>query len=162
MEPLPADVVTAQRLIPAAPESIFDLLADASRHVDLDGSGQLRGVTPGSPERLSLGATFGMAMHRGVGYSMANTVVEFEEDRRIAWQSKLAGWWGQVLGGRIWRYELEPVGAGTLVRESWDISGDHQRLFLRHHKVAEATRANLGRTLDRIADLVAPASAASI
>ena len=29
---------------------------------------------------------------------------------------------GKVLGGPIWRYELEPVDGGTRVRESWDIS----------------------------------------
>jgi uncharacterized protein YndB with AHSA1/START domain len=155
---LEAHVVSAERVIAAPPEAIFDLLADASRHLDLDGSGQLRGVTPGTPEGLSLGATFGMSMHMGVGYSMVNTVIEFEENRRIAWQSKLAGRWGHVLGGRIWRYELEPVGDGTLVRESWDISRDRQRLFLRHRKVVEATRANIDRTLDRIDVLVAPAT----
>jgi uncharacterized protein YndB with AHSA1/START domain len=155
---LDAHVVSAERVIAAPPEATFDLLADASRHLDLDGSGQLRGVTSETPERLSLGATFGMSMHMGVGYSMVNTVIEFEENRRIAWQSTLAGRWGHLLGGRIWRYELEPVGGGTLVRECWDISQDHQRLFLRHRKVAEATRANIDRTLDRIDALVAPAS----
>jgi uncharacterized protein YndB with AHSA1/START domain len=151
---LDAHVVSAERVIAAPPEAIFDLLADASRHLDLDGSGQLRGATSATPERLTLGATFGMSMHMGVGYSMVNTVIEFEENRRIAWQSKLAGRWGHWLGGRIWRYELEPVGGGTLVRESWDISRDHQRLFLRHHKVVDATRANIDRTLDRIEVLV--------
>jgi uncharacterized protein YndB with AHSA1/START domain len=155
---LDAHVVSAERIIAAPPEAIFDLLADASRHPDLDGSGQLRGVRSGAPERLCLGATFGMSMHMGVGYSMVNTVIEFEENRRIAWQSTLAGRWGHVLGGRIWRYELEPAGEGTLVRESWDISRDHQRRFLRHGKVVEATRANIERTLDRIDALVAPAS----
>jgi uncharacterized protein YndB with AHSA1/START domain len=155
---LDAYVVSADRVIAAPPEAIFDLLADASRHIDLDGSGQLRGVTSGAPDRLSLGATFGMSMHMGLGYSMVNTVIEFEESRRISWQSRLAGRWAQMLGGRIWRYELEPVAGGTLVRESWDISRDHQRLFLRHHKVVDATRANISRTLDRIDALVAPAS----
>jgi hypothetical protein len=153
---LDAHVVSAERVIAARPEAIFDLLTDASRHLDLDGSGQLRGVTSGTPRRLTLGATFGMSMHMGVGYSMVNTVIEFEVNRRVAWQSTLAGRWGHLLGGRIWRYELEPVGDGTLVRESWDISRDHQRLFLRYGKVAEATRANINRTLDRIDVLVAP------
>ena len=155
-EDVDAHVVSAERVVAAPPEAIFDLLADPSRHLDLDGSGQLRGVKSGTPERLALGATFGMSMHLGVGYSMVNTVIEFEENRRIAWQSTLAGRWGHVLGGRIWRYELEPVGGGTRVRESWDISRDHQRLFLRHRKVAEATRANIDRTLDRLDELVAP------
>ena len=89
----------------------------------------MRGVKAGVPERLSLGATFGMSMHMGMGYSMVNTVIEFEENRRIAWQATLAGFGGRFLGGRIWRYELEPVEGGTRVRESWDISQDHQRLL---------------------------------
>jgi hypothetical protein len=150
------NVVSVERVVPARPEAVFDLIADASRHVDLDGSGQLRGVTPGVPERLSLGATFGMSMHMGMGYTMSNTVIEFEENRRIAWKATVAGFLGRFLGGRIWRYELEPVEGGTRVTESWDISEDHQRLFLRHDKVAGATRDNITKSLGRIEELTAP------
>ena len=54
---------------------------------------------------------------------MVSTVVEFEQDRRLAWQTLPPYPLVQkVAGGRIWRYELEPVEGGTLVRESWDIS----------------------------------------
>ena len=95
-------------------------------------------------------------MHMGASYSMTNTVIEFEEGRRIAWQATLAGILGRFLGGRIWRYELEPVDGGTRVRESWDISHDHQRIFLRHGKVAAATRDNLEKSLTRLDDLTAP------
>ena len=49
-------------------------------------------------------------------------VVEFEEGRRIAWQTRGPGHIGKHVAGRIWRYELEPVEGGTLVRESWDIT----------------------------------------
>ena len=148
--------MSVERVVPASPEAVFDLLADASRHTELDGSGQLRGVTPGVPERLSLGATFGMAMHMGMGYTMTNTVIEFEENRRIAWQSTIAGILGRFVGGRIWRYELEPVDGGTRVRESWDISEDHQRIFLRHDKVTTATRDNITRSLARLEELTGP------
>jgi uncharacterized protein YndB with AHSA1/START domain len=150
------NVVSVERVVPAPPEAVFDLLADASRHIELDGSGQLRGVKPGVPERLSLGAAFGMSMHMGVGYSMHNTVIEFEENRRIAWQATIAGFLGRFVGGRIWRYELEPAEGGTRVRESWDISEDHQRIFLRHDKVAGATRDNISRSLARVEELTAP------
>jgi uncharacterized protein YndB with AHSA1/START domain len=150
------NTVSVQRVVAAPPEAVFELLADASRHTELDGSGQLRGVTPGVPERLSLGATFGMSMHMGMGYTMTNTVIEFEENRRIAWKATLAGFFGRFMGGRIWRYELEPVEGGTQVRESWDISEDHQRIFLRHDKVAGATRDNITRSLARIEELTAP------
>ena len=33
------DVVTVERVIPAPPEAIFDLIADPARHHDIDGSG---------------------------------------------------------------------------------------------------------------------------
>ena len=45
--PMDGDVVSAERVIPAPPEAIFDLLADAARHPEFDGSGQLRGVKSG-------------------------------------------------------------------------------------------------------------------
>ena len=148
-------MVASERVIAAPPDVIFDVIADASRHIDIDGSGQLRGVTPGVPERLSLGATFGMSMHLGVGYSMVNTVTEFEENRRIAWRATIAGFLGRFVGGRVWRYELEPVEGGTRVRESWDISGDHQRFLLRRAMVADATKANLEQSLARLEGLTA-------
>jgi uncharacterized protein YndB with AHSA1/START domain len=152
-------VVSTERVIAAPPEAIFDLVADASRHPDIDGSGNVKQVKAGSPERLSLGSTFGMSMHMGIGYSMVNTVVEFEDNRRIAWQARPGGVIGKFVGGRIWRYELEPVEGGTRVRESWDISEDHQRSFLRRGKLPEQTRVNMDRTLDRIEELTAPPEA---
>ena len=149
------NVVSTERVVPAAPEAIFDLVADASRHPDIDGSGSVKQVKPGGPERLSLGATFGMSMHMGVGYSMVNTVIEFEENRRIAWRATIAGFLGRFVGGRVWRYELEPVEGGTRVRESWDISGDHQRFLLRRAMVTDATKANLEQSLARLEGLTA-------
>lgn len=148
------DVLSVERVIAAPPEKIFALVADAARHPDIDGSGTVRAPKPGAPERLTLGSTFGMSMRYGIPYSMQNTVVEYEENRRIAWQARSAGWLGRILGGRIWRYELEPTEGGTLVRESWDISQDRQRAILRRAKrLHEQTRRNMERTLERIAQL---------
>lgn len=148
------DVLSVERVIAAPPEKIFALVADAARHPDIDGSGTVRAPKPGAPERLTLGSTFGMSMRMGIPYSMQNTVVEYEENRRIAWQARGAGLLGRFLGGRIWRYELEPTEGGTLVRESWDISQDRQRAGLRRAKrLHEQTRRNMERTLERIAQL---------
>jgi len=149
-------VVSTERVIAAPPEAIFDLVADASRHPDIDGSGHVKQVKAGGPERLSKGSTFGMSMHMGIGYSMVNTVIEFEENRRIAWQARPGGLVGKFVGGRIWRYELEPVEGGTRVRESWDISEDHQRSMLKRGKLPAQTKADMDRTLDRIEELTAP------
>jgi uncharacterized protein YndB with AHSA1/START domain len=148
------EVASAERLIRAAPETIFDLLADPSRHRDIDGSGTVRHAKGGS-ERLGLGSTFGMSMKMGIPYSMVSEVIEFEENRRIAWQTKPPVSWGAILGGgRIWRYELEPVDGGTLVRETWDIS---QEAGLSKPLVARGrdhTVSNMEKTLTRIEQIV--------
>lgn len=150
------DVVSEERIIPAPPEAIFALVADATRHPDFDGSGTVVKAKAGAPQRLSLGTTFGMNMKIGIGYSMVNTVVEFEENRLIAWQARPPGVIGKVAAGRIWRYELEPVDGGTRVRESWDISQDKQKSFLRRGSLPQKTRKNMAETLKRIEDIVAP------
>ncbi|MGO8869874.1 MAG: SRPBCC family protein [Acidimicrobiales bacterium] len=149
------NVVSVERVVPAPPEAIFALVADPSRHPDIDGSGSVKEAKGDVPPRLSLGATFGMSMHMGIKYSMVNTVIEFEENRRIAWQAKPPGFVGRLVGGRIWRYELEPADGGTLVRESWDVSQDHQRAFLRMGKLPDTTRSNMEKTLARIEELTA-------
>ena len=147
-------MVTVERVITAPPERIFELLADASKHPLIDGSGTVKGVQDGAPEHLGQGSEFGMSMRAGVPYSMVNTVVEFDANRRIAWQARPKGLPGRFVGGRIWRYELDPVDGGTRVRESWDISRDRQRLFLRLGGLPRATKRNMEKTLERIADLV--------
>jgi len=83
------------------------------------------------------------------------TVVEFEQDRRIAWQTVLSGPLGRFLGGRIWRYELEPVDGGTKVTESWDLSEDKQAFFLKNPKIGQHTAASMSKTLDRLAEITA-------
>jgi uncharacterized protein YndB with AHSA1/START domain len=148
------DVISAEKVIKAPPEAIFALVADASQHPSIDGSGTVKQVKAGAPQRLSIGSKFGMSMKLGIPYSMVSTVVEFEENRRIAWQSRAPGIVGKFTAGRIWRYELEPEGDGTTrVRESWDISQDYQRRFLRLGGLPEKTRKNMQKTLDRIAEL---------
>ncbi len=148
------DVVSVERVIPAGPAAIFALLSDASRHPEIDGSGTVKQVKPGGPHVLALGSTFGMSMQAGIRYSMVSTVTEFDQDRRIAWQSRPGGFVGRFVAGRIWRYELEPVEGGTLVRESWDISQDHQRALLRLGGLPDKTAANMAKTLERIETVV--------
>ena len=72
-------VVSTERVIPAPAEVIFDLVADPARHPDIDGSGTVK-QAKSDGGRLALGDTFGMSMHMGIGYSMFNTVTEFEVD----------------------------------------------------------------------------------
>ena len=123
------NVVSVERVIAAPASALFSIVADPSRHPEIDGSGAVVKPKAGSPSSCSLGSTFGMSMKAGVPYSMSNTVIEFEPDHRIAWKTSLSGPLGRYLGGRIWRYEFEPVDGGTLVPESWDISQDKQGRF---------------------------------
>jgi uncharacterized protein YndB with AHSA1/START domain len=150
------DVLTVERVIPAPPEAIFALLADASKHPLIDGSGSVKESKEPSGQ-LALGSTFGMSMKLGVRYSTRNTVVEFEPDRRIAWQTGADGLLGKIAAGRIWRYELEPVEAGTRVRESWDLSQDKQRRLLKMGPTPKQTRRNMERTLERIQEVLSGA-----
>lgn len=148
------DHVSVERFIAAPPEAIFEYLADASRHQEIDGSGTVRGVR-GTAEPLALGTKFGMSMKMGLPYSMVNEVVEYERDRRIAWQTRGPGPIGRLAGGRVWRYELEPRDGGTLVRETWDISEETALLRpIVRRAGAEATRRNMEATLARIEELV--------
>ena len=146
-------VVSVDRVIKAPAAAIFAVVADASRHPEIDGSGSVVKAKEGAPQRLTLGSTFGMSMKLGVPYSMANTVIEFEPDRRIAWQTVLAGPLGRFIGGRIWRYQFEDVDGGTKVTETWDISQDKQRVFLKHGKVGQQTAESMSKTLDRLAQV---------
>lgn len=150
------DVESVERFIPAPPEQIFDLLVDPARHRDIDGSGTVKDSPEGS-RRLTLGDRFGMEMKMGIGYSMVSEVIELEENRLIAWQStspiKLLG---LVVGGRIWRYELEAREGGTLVRESWDIT--QERLPWAVRNLRSKTVDSMTKTLERIAQVVEPAT----
>ena len=148
------DVETVERVIPVPPEKVFELLADPRRHRDIDGSGTVRGVkgdAAAKPERLALGSRFGMSMKLGIPYSMVSEVIEFEDGRRIAWQTR-PPIGGRLAGGRIWRYELAPVEGGTRVRESWDISQEKIKAVVRPAR--KRTREAMERTLARIEELV--------
>ena len=102
----------AGRITIDAPISlIFDIIADPRMHAEFDGSGTVQRQIKG-PQRLSQGATFGMAMRVGFPYTITNTVEEFEEPTRIAWRH---------LGRHRWRYELEARDESTtVVTETFD------------------------------------------
>lgn len=112
-----ANQVSVSRVIAATPEVLFKVIADASMHHVIDGSGTVRG-TKGKAEPLQMGSKFAMRMRMGVPYTIGSTVVEFEQDRRIAWAH---------LGKHRWRYELtalDPVDGEprTEVTETFDWS----------------------------------------
>lgn len=140
-------VERASRTIAAPASAIFDLLADPARHAAFDGSGTVRQAPAGAPARLSLGARFGMDMRMGVPYRITNTVVEFEEGRRIAWRH---------VGGHVWRYVLEPTadGSSSVVTEEFDWSTARSRAFIRLAGYPARNRRSIEATLARLDALV--------
>ncbi len=136
-------IFTDNRIVPAPPEAIFSLLADPVRHCEFDGSGTVRRVVSGGGP-MQLGSKFKIAMrHLGWPYKITNTVVEFEENRRIAWSH-----WGK----HRWRYELEPVEGGTLTTESVDFTYSAALNCLVAMKMhpPKRQRANIAATLDNL------------
>jgi hypothetical protein len=94
-----------------------------------------------------MGSKFGTAM-RGrketlfIPYRTTNTVIDYEPDRRIAWQTTAMG---GFLGGGVWRYELSPGDGGTLVRETWDVSRDKQKPMITRRFDAPTDRGRHAR-----------------
>lgn len=145
--------VSVSRVIKAPPEEIFALVADPGRHPEFDGSGTVRAARR-EGRRLALGDSFGMDMHWGVAYATRNQVVAFEPDRVIAWRTLASGVLRHLVGGRTWRYDLEPVEGGTRVTESWDTATEAVPSRLVVGRLADLTERNMTTTLERLASIV--------
>ncbi len=134
--------VSRSTVVPFPPSAVFALLADPRRHADVDGSGTVRGRLRG-PDRLAPGSRFGMRMRLVVPYAITNTVVEFEEGRRIAWRH---------LGRHIWRWELEAVAEGTRVTETFDWGPSLAPWALERLGVPARNARSIDATLARLPD----------
>jgi uncharacterized protein YndB with AHSA1/START domain len=132
--------VSASTVVGAAPAAVFELLADPRRHAEFDGSGTVRAAMSG-PARLTPGARFGMAMRWGLPYRVQNTVVEFEEGRRIAWRH---------FGRHVWRYELEPLAGGTRITETFDYAPSPAARLLELSHAPQRNLRSIRATLDRL------------
>ena len=132
---------TASRVVPAAPEEIFALLADPARHVEIDGSGTVQRLVAGRGA-MRMGSEFTMVMKAfGFSYRMTSTVVEYEENRLIAWCH---------LVKNRWRYELEPTESGTRVTESADYRGTRFRPLTMWLIKDELIEDSIATTLDNL------------
>ncbi|GGM76785.1 hypothetical protein GCM10011609_10910 [Lentzea pudingi] len=136
--------------MPAPAERIFDLLADPAKHPLIDGSGSVLAPRPDAPDRLTLGTAFGMDMRIGLAYRIENTVVEFEENRLIAWRH---------FNGHRWRWRLTPLGDGTTeVTETFDWSTARVPLLLDLSPVPRRNKASMRRSLERLTALFGTAA----
>ena len=142
--------ISRTRTIAAPPEAIFAILTDPRRHNEIDGSGTVVEARVDGPEKLEMGSKFGMKMKWGAPYRITNTVVEYEDNKLIAWCHP---------GGHRWRYELEAVEDGTKVTETFDPTTSRAKWVLKAMKVDDKHGPNIERTLARL-DEVATADQA--
>lgn len=122
----------ATRTVDASPEQIFAVLAEPQKHLELDSSSMLCGLDSGST-LSGVGDEFVINMHNDIlgDYQIRNTVISFEQDRKIGWAPMLhpEGAYADKLGemkpgGHTYTYELEPADAGqTTVTQVYDWSG---------------------------------------
>lgn len=145
-------VATAERIIAAAAEDIFELIADPSAQPSWDGNDNLREAAPDQRVHAA-GDMFIMTLTRGS--VRENHVVEFEESRRIAW---LPSEPGDSPPGHLWRWELVPLARRrTLVRHTYDWSrlDDPTRLTRARATTPERLRASVER-LAHVAEALTP------
>ena len=134
-------IVSVDRVIPAPPEQIFELLADPRNHSAFDGSGTVKAANISAPTRLSLGAKFGMDMKMGPSYKIQNEVVEFVESKQIAWRHQ---------GHHVWRYMLEPVAGGTKVTEQFDYAKMRAKIVLYVLRSIPKNEKSMIKTLENL------------
>jgi len=135
-------IVSAERLIAAAPEAIFALIADPERQPEWDGNDNLAEAAAGQRVR-AVGDVF--VMHNTSGHVRENHVVEFAEGRLIAWKPSPVG---EPQPGHLWRWELEPAeGGSTLVRHTYDWTGltDEKRFDRARSFTADSLRSSIDR-----------------
>ena len=81
-------------------------------------------------------------MEIGIKYRITNTVVEFEENKLIAWRH---------LGRWIWRYEFKEISpTQTVVTESFDGTKTPFNLWLKARKAYPYTQKAVAKTLVRL------------
>jgi len=97
------------------------------------------------PAELKFGSKFGMQMKLGINYKILNTVVEFEENKRIAWRH---------LGRWRWRYELRSLSpTQTEVTETFDGTTSISQLWLKVRKAYPWTQMAVAKTLVRLKEI---------
>ena len=138
--------MSARREIAAAPDVIFELIADPAQQPRWDGNGNLTEAAAGQRVH-AVGDVFRMWVNSGT--VRENHIVEFEEGRRIAW---LPSEEGKAPPGHLWRWEIEPLGDGhSRVTHTYDWTNLTEEKRLK--RAQGITADNLAASLERLATL---------
>jgi uncharacterized protein YndB with AHSA1/START domain len=154
--------ISVWRDIDAPAHELFNYLARPAEHTTIDGSGMLRG-TDDRHAVSGIGDVFEMKMFNDqLGeYVMENHVVEFEPDRRIAWEPVMKATDKPEFQSRVgdrahhrWGWELTPLPAGgTRVTEFYDLSAAPEWLH-KATREGEDWREGMEASLANLAKLV--------
>ncbi len=136
--------VTRQVVVDAPAGELFDLVADPRRHPEIDGSGTVRDIPVTGPDRLAVGARFGVGMKQfGLPYKITSTVTEFVEDALIEWRHPM---------GHRWRWEFQETAPGrTTVTETFDYEGSKAPRVLEIFGQPQANARGITHTLEALA-----------
>lgn len=138
--------MSARREIAAAPDVIFELIADPAQQPRWDGNGNLTEAAAGQRVH-AVGDVFRMWVNSGT--VRENHIVEFEEGRRIAW---LPSEEGKAPPGHLWRWEIEPLGDGhSRVTHTYDWTNLTEEKRLK--RAQGITADNLAASIERLATL---------
>ncbi len=140
-------MVTAELVVPAAADVVFEAIADPARQPEWDGNDNLA-ISPPGQRVHAVGDVFETILTKGG--VRENHVVEFVEGQVIAWRPAEPG---SPPPGHLWRWELEPLDAFTTrVRHTYDWTDltDEARL----PRARATTEDRLRASLDRLATLV--------
>ncbi|GAA0618649.1 dimethyladenosine transferase [Kribbella sandramycini] len=139
---LRADQVSAETVVAADAAAVFEFLRRPANHAVISGDRTVRDAMTGAAV-LGPGDRFGMAMRIKVPYRVTSRVVEFEQDRLIAWCHFF---------GHRWRWELEPIGPGqTRVRETFDLGTARIPAALRLIGLPAGHRGNVAKSVRNVA-----------
>ena len=142
--------IEVDRIIPADPAAIFEILRSPRGHVSIDSTGMLMSAEGDPAEKV--GDTFLVHMDRDslrdfpLGlYDVTVSFTRFDQDRAIEW-TILSSFLDPPLG-HVYGYELEPVDGATKVTSyyDWSALADVYRGQIGFPIISElALRATLG------------------
>ncbi len=147
--------LVVRRTVQAPSARVFALLADPTRHQEIDGSGMVRSAAAPGPITAA-GVVFTMDMHRDARpepeYRTDNHVLRFKLDRRLAWATAMAG---AAPTGFFWEFELQSEDELTTeVVHTYDWSAVTDPAVLERVGFPMVTAEQMQTTLDKLAAAV--------